>query len=165
MQDVTAEYPYEITEFQFYNNDLLPEDMDYEKGIYCIWQGRFFIQTRATLPLKDTEKGVGFGLWVELIREDFERYAEALEDDSKYQSFSASGSLANEWPGFEGMLGAEVTVKTLNVTDKVYITDIIIEESDDPLFYKAISAPAEDAETKKQVKDLVNAYLEDEKGF
>lgn len=160
MQDVLLDYPDEIIDFEFYNGHY-PEDMDYEEGVYCVWQGRYFIQTRATLPLKDTEHGIGFGLWVEISAEDFEHYADALDDDSKYGTFSATGSLANEWPGFEGIIGSEVTVKTLNMNEKVYITEVFIEKADDPLFYNAMNAPTEDAETKQQVKDLVNAYLHD----
>jgi len=161
MQDVSLEYPDEIIDFEFYNGHY-PEDMDYEPEVYCVWQGRCFIHARATLPIKETEHGIGFGLWVELSPEDFEHYTQALEDDKAYETFTTTGTLASEWPGFEGILGSEVTVKTLHMNEKVYITDVQIEKTDDPLFYTALHASAEDAETKKQVKDLVNAYLADQ---
>lgn len=162
MQDVVAEYPDEIIDFQFYNNGQIPEDMEYEKGVYCLWQGRFFIHTRATLPLKDIERGVGFGLWVELTPEDFERYADALEDDKKYEAFTTKGILANEWPGFEGIIGSEVTVKTVNLNEKVYITEVLVDETNDPLFSTAVSASSENAEIKAQVTNLVHAYIENQ---
>jgi len=160
MKDIIADLPDELAEYKRLNSQL-PEDVDFEPGFYCIWdRKRFFIHTRATLPLRDIEEGIGFGLWVEISRDDFDRYAKANIDDNLYKSFETEGILANEWPGFEGMRGVPVTVRTIKVNEKVYISRVNLDRPRDVLFEVALNMQKGDLETKQKLENLVKSYLD-----
>ena len=158
-QDLVAKYPKDISDFLRINGHL-PENFNIEEGFVCGIKGqRYFIHTRAVLPLKAYDNGVGFGLWVEVDREDFFRYTDSINDDDKYMSFTCVGRLANEWPGFVEMKNVEVIVKTISKDEKVYITEV--KEIKDPLFAVAISTNESDEEKIKQIEELVVAYSKD----
>lgn len=156
MTDIVADLPDELDAYKKTHGQL-PNDLDFEPGFYCVWEGRrFFIHARATLPLKDI-KG-GFGLWVELSEEDFSKYAQANADDEIYKTFKTEGLLANEWPGFEGMIGTIVVVRTIEVKEKVYITEVKLDKPRDLLFEAALNMQNNDSETKQKLKNLVKSY-------
>jgi hypothetical protein len=158
MTDIVADFPDELAEYKKIHTQL-PNEIDFEPGFYCVWNKRYFIHTRATLPLKDIEEGVGFGLWVELNKEDFLRYAKANADDELYKTFKTNGNLANEWPGFQGMLGTPVVVRTVKVNDKVYITEVNLDKPRDILFEAVMNMQKEDIEAKQKLDDLVKRFL------
>lgn len=157
--DIVANYPKEISDYQHVNGKL-PEEFDYERGVFCVWnKKRFFIHVRAVLPLKALENGVGFGLWVEITKKDFSKYAESLENDGLYRNIKIEGKLANEWPGFESMFGSRVTARCVKLEDKLYITEV--HDVNDVTFEIAIRTPAEDADGIEKIRNLVEAYVSD----
>jgi len=159
--DIVANYPKEISDYQRVNGKL-PEDLDYERGVFCVWgKARFFIHVRAVLPLKALENGVGFGLWVELAKEDFNRYVDALKSDDLYRNIKIEGELANEWPGFENMLGSRVLARCVKLEDKLYITEI--HDVNDVTFEIAMRTDTNDTDGIERIKNLVAAYVDDPK--
>jgi len=159
MKDIVAQLPDEIARYKKVNGKL-PDDLDYEPGFFCVWnKERFFIHTRATLPIRDIENGVGFGLWVEVSKQDFNKYAEAQKDDEKYKQFQAEGTLANEWPGFENIFGVKVLLKTVRVNEKVYIREVFLDKPRDPLFEVALLTSSQNKKGKQMIKKLVTTYL------
>ncbi len=155
-----ADLPTDIALFKR-DNGKLPDDCKYEPGFYCVWDNKYFIHTRAVLPLDAIETGVGFGLWVELDKTDFDKYMNAVDNDEEYKNFTAEGTLACNWPGFLNMLGVKVTVKTVNLNDTVYITAVQTNQTCDPLFEKALTTKADDKETQQMLKNMVTAYIKE----
>ena len=121
-QDLVCELPEEVAIYKR-DNGKLPE-MEFEPGYICSWDNRYFVHTRATFPLHDIDNGVGFGLWVEIAKEDYDKYLAAETDDEKYMAFESKGMVANYWPGFKEIYGLIVTIKAINVTEKIYIWEI-----------------------------------------
>jgi hypothetical protein len=158
MQDLVAQLPGDLNIYK-QENGSLPSDVKIEPGFTCIWQDRYFIHTRATLPLKDIHDGIGFGLWVEISKEDFDRYLGANENDEDYLKFKTEGTLANEWPGFEDILGIPVVVRAIRADQKVYITEVKIDRPRDPLFEVSLLAQKDDVKIKEQIKNLIEAYM------
>lgn len=159
-QDFVAQLPDELAVIEK-TEGKLPENVEFASHYYCRWGDRYFIHTRATLPLRDFDEGVGFGLWVEIAKEDFDAYLAAENDDESYSRFKVNGTLANEWPGFLDMMGADVVVRTVRVDEKVYITEVLGTEARDPLFDYAMSLPSGDPAAREKIMELVTAYVED----
>lgn len=158
-QDVVARYPKDISDY-YRINGKFPDNFKIEEGFVCALNGeRYFIHTRAVLPLKALENGVGFGLWVEVGRDDFMRYINIGDNDELYKNFECDGVLANEWPGFENMKGTRVVVKTILASDKVYISEVL--DIKDPLFQIAILTPTDNQQKIEEIFDLVKAYIGD----
>lgn len=158
MNDVVAQYPQVVFEYKQDNGEV-PTDMHYEEGVICVWNESYFIHVRVTLPLYDHNNGIGFGLWIKVSKEDAKKYIEALEDDSLYKGFSTTGTLANDWPGFENILGIGVTARTVSLNEKPYVTNVDEDRTRDPLFYIAIRMQRGDSKTLSMVQDLVSSYL------
>jgi hypothetical protein len=155
-QDFVAQYPDQIA-----NLPDMPMDLEYEKGYICTWNNRYFIHTRSTLPLSDHENGIGFGLWVEVSHEDFEKYLAAEANEQAYEQFECEGRLANEWPGFLDTFGMNVKVSTVNKDEKVYITDVFVDEQTDPLLTPALSYPTADENFIQSTLKLIDAWSKD----
>src|SRR3989344_3098244 len=156
-KDIVAQYPDEFSELSVKGD---------EPGVWLAGtlglDDRYFIHARATLPLKDTSSELGFGLWVEVDKEDFDRYLRAENDDEKYKSFVAKGKLANNWPGFEDTIGLKVTFRTIFPDEKVYITEVFTDSRTDPLFQIALLMQKHQLELKEQVKSLITAWMKDQ---
>ncbi|MCX6706327.1 MAG: DUF2199 domain-containing protein [Candidatus Woesebacteria bacterium] len=160
-RDAVAQYPDEIAEL-YKEQGHLPDGVKLEEGYYCNWDNkRFFIHARATLPLKDVHEGIGFGLWVEVSKEDFDKYLGAENDDSKYLQFEASGKLANNWPGFENTLGLKARIKAINKDEKVYIWEVLIDKPTDPIFEIALKMQRENVDLRQRILKLVQAWMHD----
>lgn len=158
-QDLVAKYPKDISD-SFRQNKKLPDGFMIDEGFACAWDDkRYFIHARAVLPLKAFDEGVGFGLWVEVQKEDFMRYIHIGDDDKAYADFKVEGVLANEWPGFEHMKGVRVVVRAVRTNEKVYITEVL--DARDPLFEIAMRTSADDSEGMKKIEELVKAYAAD----
>lgn len=162
-QDIVADYPQEIALYA-QEQGALPEDLDFEPGYYCRWQGRTFIHTRATLPLHAIDDGVGFGLWVEIDPSEFERYLAAQQDDALYKQFKTEGLLANSWPGFMDTFNLPVTVRTVRVEEKIYITEVHLDRMRDVLFEVALTAQQADTALREQILNLVQAWMDEVNG-
>jgi len=158
MGDIVAQLPNAILMYKHLQGDF-PSDMEYEPGFICAWDNHFFIHTRATLPLYDHTNGIGFGLWVEVSQEDYQKYLQASGDDNLYKDFIAKGTLANDWPGFENMAGIGVTIRTVSSEEKPYITEVDDDRTRDPLFYVALRMQKDDTDTLQMVRELISAYI------
>ncbi len=158
-QDIVAKYPKDISDY-YRINSKFPDNFRIDEGFVCALSGeRYFIHTRAVLPLKALESGVGFGLWVEVSRDDFMRYVNIGDNDELYKDFKCDGVLANEWPGFEKMKGSRVVVKTILASDKVYISEVL--DIKDPLFQDAILTQVDNQQKIEEIFNLVKAYVND----
>lgn len=159
-QDIVADLPDELAVYK-HEHGKLPEGVDFEPGYICQWQDKYFVHARATLPLKDTKNGVGFGLWVQIPKADYEKYLRAEKDDVLYKSFRAEGTLANNWPGFLDTYGLPVVVKTVFVDQKIYIWEVKLDRRVDPLFEVSLLSQKHDERMKEQIRKLAVAYLQD----
>lgn len=157
-EDIVAILPFELAEIQRQTGQA-PQTTEFEPGYICVWNDRYFIHARATLPLKDFDQGLGFGLWVEINKPDFDAYLEAEDDDQKYQQIQVQGLLASMWPGFENVIGLEVTVRTVYVDQKVYITDVKTNATVDPIFQTALLMQKDDVAGKERLAQLLAAYM------
>ena len=158
LKDAVAQLPEDIARYQHLHKKL-PDGVKLEPGFTCVWNDRYFIHTRAVLPLLDLENGIGFGLWVEVAKEDFDRYSEAVDDDEKYKIFRTDGMLANEWPGFEGAYGLKVVVRTIKMDQKVYITEVLPDHPIDPLLQVSFLAQKGDEKTKESIRNVVVTWM------
>ena len=160
IQDFVAQLPDPILQIERLGGK---EGVDFlvEKGFIAEIPGReFFIHARAMLPLKDLEHGVGFGLWVRVTKDDFNLYTRAVENDKLYRDFVAVGNLANTWPGFLDSYDDRVRVRTVRLSQKVYITEYLSEPKD-VLMRRSLLASPEDTDTKDHIRELAMTYLID----
>ncbi|MEO8581755.1 MAG: DUF2199 domain-containing protein [Patescibacteria group bacterium] len=158
LQDFVAQLPEPIIQIKrLGGQDGL--DFTVQKGFIAEIPGKeYFIHCRAMLPLKDFKSGVGFGLWVAISKPDFDRYLRATDDDELYRQFAAVGSLANDWPGFPGTLADRVRVRTVHLSEKVYITEYLSEPKD-VLMRVSLLAQPDNFETKERIRDQAMSYL------
>lgn len=159
-QDIVARLPTKVALYEI-EHGKLPDNLELDPGSVCIYGDEYFIHTRATLPLKSTKDGIGFGLWVEVDKDTFIRYYDAQDNDDLYKNFRARGKLANDWPGFQNTYGVEVTIRTISLKEKVYITEVHMDKPRDPLFEAALNTQAGDQENIEMIKNLVKAYITD----
>lgn len=159
IQDIVAKLPDPIVHLQRLGGR---ESLDYtvQPGFVAKihHDNEFFVHTRAMIPLKDVQNGVGFGLWVKISQADFELYLRAVNEDDLYSRFTCVGSLANTWPGFPGTYGDKVRVRTIHLTEKPYITQYLSEPKD-VLMRVSLLAQLDDQETKEYVRNLAMSYL------
>lgn len=161
-QDYVANLPDALDSYE-QTHDFPPEDLRLEDSYYCSFDNRYFIHCRATLPLHETDRGIGFGLWVEVDKKDFDRYLETENNDRLYSSFECVGKLANAWPGFDDTLGIKVKVKAIDTNQKVYIVDVKVDENTDPLLVKALTYKEATPEFLEGARNLINAWAHNQK--
>lgn len=159
MEDFVADLPDVVAELRGVSGRL-PSDVTLEPETACVWKERRFVHARVTLPLADHEGGVGFGLWVELDAADYARFLSACEDDARYAAFTAPGTLANEWPGFEGLRGVRVRMRTVRVDDKPYVTEVLLDAGRDPAFEAALRISPGDQAGKKRLRERVRSWMQ-----
>jgi hypothetical protein len=158
LQDFVAQLPDPILQIQRLGGK---EGIDYlfERGFIAEIPGKeYFIHCRAMLPLKDFRTGVGFGLWVNIPKPDYELYLRAVDDDKLYRQFVSDGSLANDWPGFPDTYGDRVRVSTVFLNEKVYITEYL-SEPQDVLMRVSLLAQPDNFETKEKIREMAMSYL------
>ncbi len=158
--DVVADLPDELAEVVLAQGGF-PEGVQFEEGVYCVWDARTFVHARATLPLQAIDDGVGFGLWVEIEPEELQRYVEAVVDDEQYSQFSTEGLLANSWPGFLNTLGLPVKIETIRLSDKIYITEVQLDRLRDVLFETALLAENVADLEQIDIRGLITAWMGD----
>lgn len=82
-----------------YNDDL------------CQWGDRHFFRCILPVPLKGTDDSFGWGVWVEVEPEVFERYLELYEEDGRDEP-PVPGKLANRLEPYPGTsLGTRLLVQ------------------------------------------------------
>lgn len=85
---------------------------------------RFFLRGVAYIPVKDTDRSYGWGIWVEVSKDDFDDYFESFEEDNSSKPKFA-GIVANEIPYYENTTGLKVEVQLGNETQRpeIYFSD------------------------------------------
>lgn len=121
--DYVAQLPDPIVDYQ--KSGRKDKEIQVDKGVVAAIQGeRYFIHCVATLPVQDFKSDLGFGLWVEVNRDDFFRYIKSQENDEDYLGFSCEGTLANPWPLFPSTYGNLVKIKVIDKEQKPFIVDV-----------------------------------------
>lgn len=154
MDDVIVDLPDALVRIAAESGSL-PDSLELEPGVLCAFDGRWFLYARGTLPLR-TRDGVGFGLWVEVSKDDYARFLAA--DDAAWGSFRATGALATDWPGFENVLGAAVTLGP-GADGELAILEVEVEREPDPVFQQAASGRL--CDVTDMVRGLVRAWLDE----
>ncbi len=153
-----AELPTEIAEYieNGGDEDAFEIESDYVATLDHGEHTHYFILCTATLPIEDFDSNLGFGLWVEVFKADFEKYVEAGDDDREYAKFTCTGTLANDWPLFEHTLGDEVQVKVLDAELKPHII-AITSDSEELVKYKEKGSLDENAKghLRSRIEKLV----------
>ena len=156
-----AEMPSEIAEYL--ENDGDPDGVDIEEDFSATLtlsedEIHYFILCTATLPVEDYESNLGFGLWVEVFEDDFERFVEAQGNDEAYAKFACTGTLANDWPLFDKTIEDEVEIKVLGAEYKPHI--IKIDASNDEL-KKYVEKSSLDENAKNHLRSRLMKLIEE----
>ena len=162
-QDIVAQLPDPIVQLQRLGGT---KNVDFfvEKGFIAKIpkDEGYFVHARAMLPLNDLKDGVGFGLWVQVSKDDFDLYLRSIENEELSDRFSCVGTLANTWPGFPETFGDHVKLKI--VQGELYITEYLSEPKDIQMRRSLLAQP-DDQETKEFVRNLAMSYLVDLQNF
>lgn len=159
-QEFGFDYPDEIQQYYFEHGEY-PSNFEYYNGLACWLEGeKYFIHTRVVLPLKAFHHGVGFGLWVEIPQEACEEFLALDLDSENFPGFKTKGKLANQWPPFENMLGANVVVRIVFKADKPYITQVL--EVNDMMLTVMIQTSLDNQERIDQFYQVVLEYMDDQ---
>jgi len=152
--DYVAQTPQPILEYRESGGD--EREVVVEKGfVAAIQEKKYFIHCAATLPIKEFESDLGFGLWVEVSRDDFFRYYKAQEDDNLYREFECKGILANDWPLFPGTCGDDVFIKVVSLHSKIRIVNIESSDVELPKYTEKDSlTPHQKDILRKRIKDF-----------
>lgn len=73
-------------------------------------ESRFFIRGVIPLPFRDSSEEYCWGVWVEVPREEHDKYVRSYDDDLSAEK-AFQGRLANRIPGYAETLGIPVTVR------------------------------------------------------
>lgn len=92
----------------------------------CILDDRYFIRGVAYLPVNETDKSYGWGIWAEVPEENFFEYAKNYEEDNSSKP-KFSGLVANQIPSYENTIGLELAVQLGNETQRpeFYFTNTV----------------------------------------
>lgn len=69
-----------------------------------------FIRVVCQVPIIGTEERLGWGVWVSLSEENFERYRETLRDNNQSELGGMFGWFSNRLPGYPDTLNLKTTV-------------------------------------------------------
>jgi hypothetical protein len=83
--------------------------------------GRFFIRCILYVPFTDRDGKFGWGLWVSIREDDFRRYLDLYDRDASTEP-AFFGTIANEPPGYKGLLGQPVTVQPGTASQRPQLT-------------------------------------------
>lgn len=106
-QDYSFGLPDEVFELEYLarylrsrsNNDLCTLD-----------EAKYFIRGVIPIPFQDSEEEYCWGVWVEVSREDHDKYVRGYDDDLSAEP-SFPGTLANDIPGHGGTFGLPITAR------------------------------------------------------
>ncbi|ATR79066.1 DUF2199 domain-containing protein [Moraxella osloensis] len=83
----------------------------------CQLGNRFFIRCLLKIPFNEQPDYYGWGVWVEVAEQDFDRYIELYDKDGSSEP-SVSGTIANSVPGYPPTLGLAVDVQFQDSTSR-----------------------------------------------
>ena len=83
----------------------------------CRLDDRYFIRGVAYIPVQDSGKSYGWGIWVEVSQEKFFEYVKSYEEDNSSKP-RFLGTIANEIPTYQNTVGMEAEVQLGNETQR-----------------------------------------------
>ena len=84
---------------------------------FCRLDDRYFIRGVAYLPISETDKSYGWGIWAEVPQEHFFEYVKCYEEDNSAKP-NFSGLVANKIPSYENTIGLELLVRLGDETQR-----------------------------------------------
>ncbi len=93
----------------------------------------FFIRALCLVPVQGSDQDFGWGVWVSLSKENFQRYSESYGDPDQSKLGPMFGWFSNKLPGYPDTLSLQTTVvpQDSNQRPLVYINEV---HQDHPLF-------------------------------
>jgi len=89
----------------------------------CRLDERYFLRGVAYIPVINSEKSYGWGVWVEVSEQNFFEYVDNYENDNSSRP-SFPGVVANKIPSYENTLSLTVQVQLGNETQRPTFTFI-----------------------------------------
>jgi len=83
----------------------------------CRLDDRYFIRGVAYVPVNNSDKQYGWGIWAEVYHDDFFEYFKEYEKDNSHKP-KISGMVANQIPSYENTIGLELAVQLGNETQR-----------------------------------------------
>ncbi|MBK6471234.1 MAG: DUF2199 domain-containing protein [Betaproteobacteria bacterium] len=106
-QDYSFGLPDEVFELDFISRYLRARS---NSDLCTLDESRYFMRGVIPLPFQDSGEEYCWGVWVEVSREDHDKYVRGYHDDLSAEP-SFPGKLANSIPGYEETLNLPVTAK------------------------------------------------------
>lgn len=106
-QDYSFGLPDEVFELGYVERYLRARS---NNDLCSLEETRFFIRGVIPVPFEGSEEEYCWGVWVEVSREDHDRYVRGYDEDLSAEP-SFPGKLANDIPGYEGTLGLELRAR------------------------------------------------------
>lgn len=93
----------------------------------------FFIRALCRLPIEGSEQEFGWGVWVSLSEQNFQRYFDSYDDPDQSKLGGMFGWFSNQLPDYPDTLSLQTTVvpQDSNQRPLVYISEV---HQDHPLF-------------------------------
>jgi hypothetical protein len=118
--DIGYDHPDDWPHDGFHGGDPVEVGDDFLVADLCRLDGRFFIRSVLSLPLRGAEDSFSFGPWAEVSKDDFRAYADSFSGRHPFPG--AEGILANALPLFEVDFGAAVTMTERDPTQRPFLT-------------------------------------------
>ncbi len=93
---------------------------------FCRLDDRFFIRCVATIPIRDSDETLRWGVWAEISVSLFQRYLEMYRDDATGEP-AARGMMANDLRGYPATRGHAVTIRFGTASDR---PQLILDKSE-----------------------------------
>lgn len=121
---------------------------------FCIVDDEdFFIRAVCPVPVVGTAQDFGWGIWVSLSRENFQRYVDSFEDADQSKLGGMFGWFSNQLPHYPDTLSLQTSVlpQDNNQRPLVYINEA---HQDHPLFAEQREGMAQDKLAKLYAEHL-----------
>jgi hypothetical protein len=115
-----------------------------------------FIRAVCRIPVVNSDVEFGWGVWVSLSQENFQRYFDSYEDSDQSKLGNMFGWLSNELPGYPDTLNLQTTVmpQDNNQRPLVYISDV---HADHPLFIEQREGVSQDKLVRIYAENLCSS--------
>lgn len=100
---------------------------------FCLIEEDHFIRVVCPIPIRGTDDFFGWGVWVSLSEDNFERYRQTFKDDDQSSLGPMFGWFSNQLPEYPETLNLQTTVipEDGNQRPQLWIND---EHADHPLY-------------------------------
>lgn len=118
--DIGYDHPDDWPHAGCHGGDPVEVGEDFLVADLCRLDGRFFIRSVLSLPLRGADDRFSFGPWAEVSEGDFHAYADSFSGSQPFHG--AEGILANALPLFEEDFGAAVDMTEHDPTQRPFLT-------------------------------------------